>query len=89
MMPIIHIGIECRSRLGLIKRQTGFLKTTAQIHALDNAVKKLTTTYQLAAQCSEMAGRIQPLALIDKCIGSRIWIILKVKAVNLVHDSFS
>ena len=25
-----------------------------------------------------MAGRIQPLALIDKCIGSRIWIILKV-----------
>lgn len=25
-----------------------------------------------------MAGRIQPLALVDKCIGSRIWIILKV-----------
>ncbi len=23
-------------------------------------------------------GRLQPLALIDKCIGSRIWVVMKV-----------
>jgi hypothetical protein len=28
-------------------------------------------------------GRIQPLALIDKCIGSRIWVITKVNLLLL------
>jgi len=25
-----------------------------------------------------MAGRLQPLELVDKCIGSRLWVIMKV-----------
>ena len=34
----------------------------------------------------QMAGRIQPLALIDKCIGSRIWIILKVLRIKIENN---
>lgn len=37
-----------------------------------------------------MTSTIQPLALIDKCIGSRIWIIMKVRLfvvnVNLLSN---
>jgi hypothetical protein len=79
-----HIGIP--SRLGNSRQQTS--KTSVQIQALDNAVKEFASTNQKAFEITEMAGRIQPLALIDKCIGSRIWIILKVKAVNVENGSY-
>lgn len=33
--------------------------------------------------------RLQPLALIDKCIGSRIWVIMKGGARRILFSSFS
>jgi hypothetical protein len=82
----MHYASHWNSTSGNSRQQAS--KTSLQIQALDNAVKEVASTNQKAFQLPEMAGRIQPLALIDKCIGSRIWIILKVKAVNVKIGSY-
>ena len=44
--------------------------------------------YSLLSQSYTMAGRLQPLELVDKCIGSRIWIVMKV-ALSVLLSVYS
>lgn len=73
-IPHCSSNVERRERREAEMLECWRLNTSCSLVAKDCPTTSLTSF----SGRSTMAGRIQPLALIDKCIGSRIWIILKV-----------